>query len=132
VSVGYKAFYLGEGEISYAGPNALARAKLAGKIMEERLKDRVDEIRIDYMGIQSVHRVSLEKEIEPYEVRLRVAAKAPSLEAAAIVGEEVEALYTNGPAGGAGARKYVNEIIGIVSVLMDRKKLNPQTTIFES
>ena len=43
----------------------------------------------------------------PYEVRLRVAARAPTAELAAIVGEEVEALYTNGPAGGGGARKYV-------------------------
>ena len=30
VSIGYSAGYLGEGEISYAGPNALARAHLAG------------------------------------------------------------------------------------------------------
>ncbi len=40
----------------------------------------------------------------PYEVRLRVAARADSAERAMIVGEEVEALYTNGPGGGGGAR----------------------------
>ena len=38
VSVGYQAFYLGEGEISYAGSNAVGRAKLAGEIVRTRLK----------------------------------------------------------------------------------------------
>ena len=36
-SVGYKAFCLGEGEISYAGESALERAMLAGDIIEKRL-----------------------------------------------------------------------------------------------
>ena len=53
-------------------------------------------------------------------MRLRVAARAQSREEAAIVGDEVEALYTNGPAGGGGTRKYVTEQIGIVSTLIDR------------
>ena len=131
VSVGYKAFYLGEGEISYAGYNALERAKLAGAIIEERLKDLVDEIRVDYIGLQSVHRVNFNNASVPYEIRLRVAAKSADANVAALVGEEVEALYTNGPAGGGAVRKYVNEIIGIVSILIDRKEIILQTTIFQ-
>ena len=55
-------------------------------------------------------------------MRLRVAGKAATADEAAIIGEEVEALYTNGPAGGGGVRKYVNEVIGIVSILIDRNK----------
>ena len=54
------------------------------------------------------------------------------MEDAALIGEEVEALYTNGPAGGGGVRKYVNEVIGIVSVLLERKDIEPQVSIFES
>ena len=53
-----------------------------------------------------------------------MAGKAGSEEQAALVGEEVEALYTNGPAGGGGVRKYVEEVIGIVSVLMDRSAVS--------
>jgi hypothetical protein len=132
VSVGYKAFYLGEGEISYAGQNAVERAKLAGEIIEERLRNVVNEIKIDYVGLQSVHRTNFENQSVPYEIRLRVAAKTDSAEVAAIVGEEVEALYTNGPAGGGGVRKYVNEVIGIVSVLVDRQNISPEITFFES
>ena len=47
------------------------------------------------------------------------------------VGDEVEALYTNGPAGGGGARKHVSEQIGIVSVLLDRARVAPRVTLRE-
>ena len=133
VSVGYKAFYLGEGEISYAGSAAFERAQLAGDIMEKRLKNRFSDLKIDYIGINSVHRTNFETPtVMPYEIRLRVAGKAQTQEEAALIGEEVEALYTNGPAGGGGARKYVNEVIGIVSTLIERDKIKPEVTIFES
>ncbi len=137
-SVGYKAFYLGEGEISYAGPSAYERAELAGNIVEKRLKDKVEDIRIDYIGLNSIHRKNF-SEIRNripiaigIEIRLRVAGKSQSSIEAALTGEEVEALYTNGPAGGGGVRKNVTEVIGIVSVLIDRNKISPQITMFES
>ncbi len=129
VSVGYHAFFLGEGEISYAGQGAVERAKLAGSIVEERLRGKLDEIRIDYMGVSSLHRKEFSATNLPYEVRLRVAGKAANAETAALVGEEVEALYTNGPAGGGGARKTVTDVTGIVSVLIDRPKVESQVSI---
>jgi hypothetical protein len=136
VSVGYQAGFLGEGEISYAGANALARAKLAGDILEHRLKAQFPDLRIDFVGLNSIFRsplsVSSLTTQTPSEVRLRVAAKAATASQAALVGEEVEALYTNGPAGGGGARKYVTELVGIVSVLIDRQKGTPKITLFES
>ena len=48
-----------------------------------------------------------------------------------LVGEEVEALYTNGPAGGGGTRKYVQEQIGIVSTLIEREQVAPKVTLKE-
>jgi hypothetical protein len=132
VSVGYKAGFMGEGEISYAGSNALARAKLAGEIIHERLHDDFPGVRIDYIGYNSAHRTTFGNVAEPYEIRLRVAAKTSDAETAARIGEEVEALYTNGPAGGGGVRKYVNELIGILSVLIDRSKIQSSVTFRES
>jgi hypothetical protein len=132
VSVGYKAFYLGEGEISYAGGAAYERAKLAGDILQKRLQVKFPELRLDYIGVQSAHRAELNNHHKPDEVRLRIAAKAKTAEEALLIGEETEALYTNGPAGGGGARKYMNEVIGIVSVLVERKMINPKTIFFHS
>lgn len=133
VSVGYKAFYLGEGEISYAGVSALERATLAGEILLRRLQGKVDDLRVDLIGVNSVHRTNFQSPIAPpYEIRLRVAGKSAHLANATLVGEEVEALYTNGPAGGGGVRKYVNEVVGIVSILLDRDAITPTVTLFES
>jgi len=132
VSIGYKAFYLGEGEISYAGAAAYERAQLAAEIIKKRVGSGFDDVRVDFVGVQSMHRTTFNDIIIPYEVRLRVAGKAKTAEQAALIGEEVEALYTNGPAGGGGARKYVNEVVGIVSTLVDKNNISPEVKIFES
>ena len=131
VSVGFLAGYVGEGEIGYAGTNALARARLAGEIIRERIAGRFPELRIDVIGSTSLHGHTFGGDERPYEVRLRVAGRARSRDEAAIIGDEVEALYTNGPAGGGGARKYVNEQIGIVSTLVDRARVASAVTIRE-
>ncbi|HEX3633009.1 MAG TPA: acyclic terpene utilization AtuA family protein [Casimicrobiaceae bacterium] len=131
VSVGYLAGYVGEGEISYGGANALGRARLAGEIIRQRLGGEFSDMRIDLIGSTSLHGKSFDPAEQPYEIRLRVAARAPTPERAALVGEEVEALYTNGPAGGGGTRKYVQEQIGIVSTLIERERVSTQVTMRE-
>ncbi|HZY78271.1 MAG TPA: acyclic terpene utilization AtuA family protein [Cyclobacteriaceae bacterium] len=132
VSVGYQAFWLGEGEITYAGSNAVARAKLAGETVRQRLANVVKDIRVDLIGMNSVHGDRFHNNVQPYEVRLRVAGKADNMKTAQLVGEEVEALYTNGPGGGGGVRKYVNEVIGIVSTLIPRNKVRYEVKLLES
>ncbi|MEO3824164.1 hypothetical protein [Actinomadura sp. B10D3] len=44
---------------------------------------------------------------------------------------KVEALYTNGPAGGGGVRTRVGDVIGIVSALLPREAVSPATEILE-
>ncbi len=131
VSIGYHAGYVGEGEIGYAGSNALNRAQLAGEVVRERLQGAFSEIRVDYIGSTSLHGKSYFAGEHPYEVRLRVAARAATREQAALVGEEVEALWTNGPGGGGGARKYVHEQVGIISGLIAREKIKTEVTVRE-
>lgn len=133
VSVGYHAGYVGEGEIGYAGENCVARGTLAGEIVRERLGNQFRELRIDLTGLTALHSRPMSNGAHhPYEVRLRVAGRAADEETAGRVGEEVEALYTNGPAGGGGARKSVHEQIGIVSCLMPRERVAPRVTFFEA
>jgi hypothetical protein len=69
---------------------------------------------------------------QPYEVRLRVAGRSADRQKAALIGEEVESLWCNGPAGGGGARKDTREQIGIVSCLLPREKVTSQVTVFEA
>jgi hypothetical protein len=133
VSVGYQAGYIGEGEISYGGENCVARAQLAGEIVAERLRGQFQELRVDIMGLSALHtRPMSEGKYQPYEVRLRVAGRSADRAMAARIGEEVEALWTNGPAGGGGARKETREQIGIVSCLLPRHKVKPQVTVLDA
>lgn len=132
VSVGYRGGFIGEGEISYAGPGAAARGRLAGDIMRERLGGEVEALQIDLIGIDSGHRRGYGNQPEPYEVRLRVAGKARTRDDAERVGEEVEALFTNGPAAGGGVRRSTREVIGVVSTLIPRNLVACRTEFFES
>ncbi|MEO7273356.1 MAG: acyclic terpene utilization AtuA family protein [Vicinamibacterales bacterium] len=124
VSLGFRDGFIGEGQISYAGTGAVGRARLAARIVEERLASlgfAADEVRAEVIGISALHggRIS-GADREPYEVRVRVAARAGSNAEAVKVGNEVEALYTNGPAGGGGATKSVREIVSVASTFVPR------------
>ncbi|MGP4015230.1 acyclic terpene utilization AtuA family protein [Saccharopolyspora sp. 5N708] len=131
VSVGYRAGYRAECGISYAGSNAARRAQLAADVVTTRLSGtRLGEtglrIRADVLG-------ALGDSGEPTdECRLRVAAMAPDPETADVVCHEVEALYTNGPAGGGGVRTDVREVIGIVSTLLPRADVETGVTVLEA
>src|SRR6201996_9632426 len=109
VSVGYVDSFIGEGQISYAGPGALARGRLGLEIVRERLKltgVATSELRFELIGVESLHGAEVSSQAnEPYEVRVRVAGRTESLREAVRIGNEVETLYTNGPAAGGGAWK---------------------------
>ena len=128
VSIGYADGFIGEGQISYGGPGAVARGKLALEIVRERLKRtgvQYDEIRCDLIGVNALHGDRISAGREPYEVRLRVAARTRTMAEAARIGNEVETLYTNGPAGGAGAWKSAREVVAIASALIPRALVSP-------
>lgn len=127
VSIGYRDSFIGEGQISYAGAGALARARLGIEIVRERLRltgVAVRELRCDIIGVDALHR-GPEPAAEPAEARIRVTGRTDSLAEAARIGNEVETLYTNGPAGGGGAWKSAREVIGVVSTLIPESAVAP-------
>lgn len=129
VSVGVRDGYLAIGSIAYAGDSALARARLALDIVGERWTEvhgrAADELRLDLQGYNSL-RPWHEPGGEPSEVRARVSLRTFDHAAAVLLVREVEALYTNGPAGGGGVEKSVKETIGIVSTFVDRDLVRPR------
>ena len=135
-SVGYRDGFIGEGQMSYAGPGAFSRAKLAGEIVRERLGIvgvATSELRIDIIGADSLHGAATpQTNSEPYEARLRVVGRTETAAAAQLIGEEVESLYTNGPAGGGGAWKGVKPIVAIASAYIAREKVRPAVTFVET
>ena len=121
VSLGYSDGFIGEGQISYGGPGALERARLAQDIVKARLKNAgavFNEIRYDLIGADSLYGKTISGG-NPYEVRLRVAGRCADRLQAIRIGNEVETLYTNGPAGGGGVSKSVQQVLAVQSVLLD-------------
>ncbi|MWN05012.1 acyclic terpene utilization AtuA family protein [Gilliamella sp. Pas-s95] len=134
VSVGYLDGFIGEGEMSYAGPGAVDRGQLALDIVKERLSIigvNADELRFDLIGVNSLHGSKLSQASKPYEVRVRVAGRFKSKSDASLIGNEVEALYTNGPAAGGGAYKSVKEIVAMDSTLIERTLVKPVISYLE-
>lgn len=81
-----------------------------------------NDLRFDIIGVNSVDRTA-HAPLELNEVRIRVAGRAPDAQLARRIGSEVEALYTNGPAGGGGAFASTREVIAVASTLIDRNQL---------
>jgi hypothetical protein len=136
VSVGYIDSYIGEGQISYAGPGALARGRLALEIVRERLKltgVAAGELRFELIGVDSLHGAAVSSHAnEPYEVRVRVTGRTENLREAVRIGNEVETLYTNGPAAGGGAFKSARDVVAVASVLLPRELARPQVRFVEA
>ena len=135
VTLGYRDGWIGEGQISYAGPGARARGELALAVMARRLRGLglgALEQRAELIGVNAMHGPQRGNEREPYEVRLRVAVRCATRAQAERVGQEVEALYLNGPAGGGGATQSVREVIAVASALIPREAVAPRCTVLES
>jgi hypothetical protein len=134
-SIGYLDSYVGEGQISYAGPGAVERGRLALEIIRERLRltdVRTEETRFDLIGLDSLHGPDLSRASLPYEVRVRVTGRTAELDEAIRIGNEVEALYTNGPAGGGGAWKSAREVIAVASGFIPEGQIKTSFTILET
>ncbi|TKI07880.1 acyclic terpene utilization AtuA family protein [Martelella alba] len=134
VSVGYPDGFIGEGEISYAGPGAVNRGRLALNIVRERFalcQFTPLESRFDLIGVNALHGETRGHDSDPYEVRARVAARCATRDEAIHIGDEVETLYTNGPAGGGGVTKSVKEILAMDSTLIPRHYVQHHVTVLE-
>ena len=135
VTIGYHDGFIGEGQISYAGPGALARGRLALEVVQARLESQGltgSEIRYDLIGHNAIHGETLSAGHEPYEVRVRVAVRAEQRHIAEAVANEVEALYLNGPSGGGGATKSIREVVAAASTLLPRERVTPRITYLET
>jgi hypothetical protein len=128
VNVCHEDGWLAEGEISYAGPGAEARARLAGSIVKKRLQGTLD-IRVDLIGAVSVfgdddgRMLAAAPEGYARDVRLRLAASHGDRRTAERLTREVTALYTCGPAGGGGVRTSLRPRLDTLSCFVPREAI---------
>ncbi|MES2401090.1 MAG: acyclic terpene utilization AtuA family protein [Pseudomonadota bacterium] len=117
--------WFGEGEISYAGPNAEARARLAKDIMQKRMGPLLP-LRFDLIGVSSVlgddgnRMLGAAPVGQLTDIRLRVAGQHLDLAVIDRLLREVTALWTGGPAGGGGVRVAKRQRLSTQSCLIAR------------
>lgn len=118
-----------------------ARAEVTRDILLERFQIiglQPQEIRWDYLGMNSVHRESSPNtQQEPYEVVLRIAIKTTSRSEAEQLGMEIDPLAVNGPSGigkwgthSPGSR--IRPIVGLKSALVPRQSVPYEVIIKET
>lgn len=125
VNVCHEGGWLAEGEISYAGPRAEARARLAAEVLRKRLDGLA--LRVDLIGALSIlgddagRMLADTPDTGLRDVRLRVAATHAERGQAERLAREVMALYTCGPAGGGGVRTALTPRLNTLSCLLPRE-----------
>ena len=129
VTAGFDGGFLAEAGVSYAGPNAKARARLAAEVVETRLREAhgiQGPVRIDLIGVNSLFATAREDGGESEDVRVHVALRSCRREDAELMLWEVESLLCCGPAGGGGFRGSIVPSVMTRSVLIDRDRVRPR------
>ncbi|WP_369367984.1 acyclic terpene utilization AtuA family protein [Streptomyces sp. CG4] len=132
VSVGFQAGYRCEAEIDYCGSGARGRAELAAAVVRERTRGLFRRLQEDLLGVDPM--VQPDGTLLPGSGRCRLSmvAHADDADTAARLGEEVTALYTNGPAGGGGVRATTEPVLGVVSGTVHRSAAVPSIDLLGS
>lgn len=139
-TVSFYGDWLGEAEISYAGPNALARARLAISTIEERIRMRQLDLRhrADVIGTVSTFdsdsgqlRADFSSD-QPGDYRVRFAFGGTSQRAVEQAVQEVNALYCCGPAGGGGVRQSVKPRVRTISHMVPRELVHARYRFAEA
>ncbi len=135
VLVAFDGGYLAEGEMSYAGPGAQARAELARDIVRERMVEHFHydgPLRLELIGVNSVHATGIGRTTDSQDVRLRAAIRTLDRTWAAILLEEVEGLWMAGPAGGGGYRGSITPSVITHPAFLDRALVKPNVRMLVS
>ncbi|MBW5801328.1 acyclic terpene utilization AtuA family protein [Halomonas elongata] len=139
-TVCYEGGWQGEAEISYAGPNALARARLAADVLRERLAFRAPpelRQRLDIVGHASVFddddgtMQSRMPGVGDGDYRLRLAVEHIERGWVERAAQELLALYCAGPAGGGGVRRHFQRRVCTASYLVKRTDVESYATLIE-
>ncbi len=139
VSIAYRAGYKAVGTLVYSWPDALAKAKMADRILRERLDGlglKFDKILTEFVGVSSTHGTLSARSAEELrdipEVQLRVGVRGEDRKAVERFTREIAPLVLNGPpsvTGFAGGRPKVEEIVAYWPALIDKRVVTTEVRI---
>ena len=136
VSIAYHAGYKATGSLTYAGPEALAKARRADEVLRARL-DRAgltfDEVRTEFVGAGACLGLEPGPEADGLpEVGLRVGVRGPERAPVEAFTREIAPLILAGPpsvTGFAGGRPRVQEVMAYWPALIERGVVEDQLRV---
>lgn len=136
VSIAYSSGWKATGTLTYAWPDAAAKARAADRILRQRL-DRLglhfDEIRTELVGWDSTHgTLAGEPPADLPEVQLRIGVRAEERAPVERFTREIAPLVLTGPpsvTGFAGGRPRVQEIMAYWPALIERAAVEPHLAV---
>jgi hypothetical protein len=134
VSIAYRAGYKAVGTLVYAWPDAQEKARLADRVLRERLDRlglRFDKILTEFVGASAAHG-PLTPATDAPEVQLRVGVRSENKAAVEGFSRQIAPLVLNGPpsvTGFAGGRPKAEEIVAYWPALIDKRVVQPMVTI---
>ena len=139
VNLCYKDSFTCEGGVTYGGSSSLARAKIAGEMVRERIGImgiEADEVRIDYIGYNSLYKDKISRmicgdNVVFPEIRLRVAVRVKDYAMAVRFSDEFDSMYGSGPFACGGVTMAISEIINVCSVFVDRAVIHTNVEYWE-
>ncbi len=126
VSIAYRAGFKAVGTLVYAWPDAYAKAKLADRVLRERLTAlglTFEHILTEFVGVSSTHGRLAGPVNDPPEVQLRIGVRGSDKASVERFTREIAPLVLNGPptvTGFAGGRPKVEEIVAYWPALIDK------------
>ena len=135
VTVAFDGGLVAEAGVSYAGPGAVDRAKLAAEVVEERMRGLHGlngPLRIDLIGVQALHGTALDYPGDARDVRLRAALRAGSRDEAELLLWEVESLLCCGPAGGGGYRGRITPSVITHNAFLPRDRVRSRVEVIRA
>jgi len=135
VSMSYADGYTSVGTLTYAWPDALKKAQAADAILRTRLADlglSFDEIRTEFLGLNSCHGPIATMPETINEIVLRVGVRGRDRNSVERFGKELAPLILTGPpavTGFAGGRPKPSEVIAYWPALMPKTAVAPRVIV---
>jgi hypothetical protein len=135
VSIAYREGYASSGTLVVLGPEAERKARFAGQVLLDRLKDagaNFTETLVECLGAGDCVPGVIRSTSPPPEVVLRVAVRSPERAAVERFTKEFAPLVTAGPPGITGyttGRPAVKEVFAYWPALIAKSAVDPHTSV---
>ena len=135
VSIAYRAGFKAVGSLVYSWPDALDKARLADRVLRERLANmglRFDDTLTEFVGVSATHGPLAGTVVDAPEVQLRVGVRSADRTTVERFTREIAPLVLNGPpsvTGFAGGRPKVEEVVAYWPALVDKTVVTPSVQV---